>query len=165
MHATGKRPSLGVMKRLSVVAVCLLVLALFLARGSEEEAPPISAAEPGGPDVRIPLPPLPDPEPPAVRARGAYQLARPGLQVTLELMRGRAFRFRSTRGGDVREATGTWSLTGTRLTLAYRAVDGEPIGKEPTVVANEWRGTTILLKDTGLPGPIVLKKRTMIRGR
>jgi len=165
VDAPGKRSSPGAWKRLFVVLACLVILAVVLARGAEQAVAPKESDDLGNLDAPIPLPPMPKGKAPAVRARGAYQLLGSGFQVTLELMRGRNFHFLSTRGRDVREATGTWSLTGSRLTLAYREVDGTSVGEEPTIVVNEWRGTTIELKNTGLPGPVVLRKRTMIRGR
>jgi hypothetical protein len=151
-------------KRLAVVLACCGILAFFLARGDEPEAPP-EGDEPGLAPIEIRLPPLPEPEPPHEQARGLYVLDAEDMRVSLELMRDRRFRFLSTRQGVVREGVGTWSLTGNRLTLAYTHVDGKSVGEKPLVAVNVWGGGVIELKDTGLPGRVILTKRNMIRQR
>ncbi|MDJ0523626.1 MAG: hypothetical protein QNJ90_16265 [Planctomycetota bacterium] len=151
-------------KRFLVVLLALGILAFFLAR-DQQPAKDDEPVDPGVEEIRIPLPKAPDPEPLHEQARGVYQLDAPGARVSLELMRGRRFRFLSTRGDEQREASGTWSLTGNRLVLAYKEIGGKPVGEEPMVVANVWTGRTIELKDTGLPGRVVLTKRAMIRQR
>ncbi len=151
-----------------LILVCLGVVAFFVVSSGEDPAPQSpegEASKPGDFDVNIPLPSMPEAEPIATQARGAYVLETAEARVSLELMKGRHFRFISTRGAKVREAVGTWSLAGRRLTLAYTHIDGAPVGQEPTVVANVWNGTTIELRDTGLPGRVILTKRTMIRNR
>ena len=60
---------------------------------------------------------------------------------------------------------GTWSLVGSRLTLAYTTINDKPLEDGPDVAVNLYRGSSIVLKDTGLPDDVVLNKRTMIRQR
>ena len=79
-----------------------------------------------------------------------------------------AWRIRSRlarEGKPLREATGTWNLVGTRLTLAYQHVPGQPrITKaNPEIVVNAWYGRSIELKNTGSATPIILRKRTALR--
>lgn len=143
------------------LALCLVLLACG---GDPEPDTPPPPAEPDTGEIRIPIP-EPKRKPLHEQARGVYQLEAPRLRVSLELMRGRAFRFLSTSGDERREATGTWSLTASRLTLAYTHMNGKSMGAEPLVVVNVWRGRTIELKDTGLPGRVILTKRAMIRQR
>jgi len=151
-------------KRLAIVLVCLGILAFFLARGGEPEAP-VEDAGTGFEPILIPLPAPPEPEPVTERARGMYMLRAEDASVSLELMRDRTFRFLSTRKGAVREGTGTWSLAGRRLSLAYTHIDGKAIEGDPVVVVNAWYGDSIELKDTGLEGRVILTKRAMIKQR
>ena len=151
-------------KRLAIVLACGGILAFFLARGTAPEAPP-ETRDPGLEPILIPRPATPDPEPPAEQARGLYMLESEDMRVSLELMGDRRFRFLSTRQGAVREGVGTWSLAGNRLTLAYTHINGKPVGDEPVVAVNSWGGSMIELKDTGLPGRVILPKRAMIRRR
>lgn len=147
------------------VAFALVVLVLFLARGDEPapEREPEPMPGPGG--VKIPLPKPPPPKPLAEQARGVYVIQSPKLKVTLNLLAGRRFLFFSSLDGRERKSSGTWSLSGNRLTLAYMQVTGRPeiTPENPTVVTNVWRGNTVELTETGYPGRVVLIKRTMMR--
>ena len=113
------------MKRLLPIIVCIAIVVLFLARG-DGSGPPTDEPEDTTPK-RVPLPPL-DPIDPIEEARGIYILKTAKAQFTLDLQSGRRFSFLSTFDGEKpRRATGTWSLTGSRLTLAYTHINDEPI--------------------------------------
>ena len=152
-------------KRLAVVLLGLGFCTVLLACGGDADVEPAPTAEPDDGEIRIQLPAPAEPKPLHEQARGIYQLQTEQLRVSLELMHGRVFRFLSMRGEQRREATGTWNLAGNRLVLAYREMDGKPVGEEPLVVTNLWHGRTIELKETGFPGRVVLTKRAMIRRR
>ncbi len=156
-------------KRFAVALVCLGICTLVSACGGEspDDAAEVPAPDgaPGPGEVHIPLPPLPEGEKPHVKARGMYVLETAEVRVSLELMGDKTFRFLTTRGDERRVGSGTWSLTGSRLTLAYTEVDGASHHDKPIVAVNLWFGQTIELKDTGLPGRIVLTKRAMIKQR
>lgn len=116
---------------------------------------------------------FPMPQPEAIRsgkeeARGLYVLKAGDRSFTLDLEHGSRFRMVvSIAGKPPREARGTWSLVGKRLTMAYHVVPGRPeiTAENPDVVVNTWYGDRIELADTGSVTPVVLRKRTAFRQR
>lgn len=151
------------MKRTASVLACLLVLLVFVAHGGERpgERAPDPASQPGS----RPLPPLEEPDV-AQEARGFYVLESGGASFSLELAGDRRFVFLSRLPGQApRRATGTWSLSGSRLALAYTHVDGKPLEGAPVVAVNQWAGRTIELLDKppSLTGRAILSKRTVLR--
>lgn len=155
-----KRGGLGV----RLLGVLLLgALAFVLIRGGEQP-PPETPAPPPDDLIHIPLPPTPHKDV-LEQARGIYMLESEQATFSLELLSEGRFRFSSRmQGQKQRRATGTWNLVGTRLTMVYRRVDDAPVEKA-SVANNVHRGKTIELRETGLDFPVVLTKRTMIRGR
>jgi hypothetical protein len=150
--------------RLVVGAFALAALLFFLIRGNDprrEEAPeeePPAARQP----VQIPLPKTPHKDL-QVEAQGLYLLENDVATFTLELQAESRFRFLSRMSGqEPRIATGTWNIVGNRLTMAYREIDGKAL-EEATLVRNVYQGDSIVLRETGLPYPVVLDKHTVLR--
>jgi len=151
-------------KRLTIILLCLGIVVLFLVRGNEPE---VEKPEPEAEEafVRVPLPATPRKDR-LKEAHGIYILENDKARFSLELQPNARFRFLSQVTGRARrDATGTWSLVGSRLTLAYTHVNGERIEDGPQVAVNVYQVSAIELKETGLSYPVVLKKRTMIRQR
>ncbi len=147
-----------------VVLAALAGLGLFIGRGQMTDPDP--EPEPTVEDVRFPMPKAEPTKSQAEQARGLYTLQRGVNRFSLDLQSGSRFRLVSSKSGTpVLVALGTWSLTGTRLTLNYTAVEGRPevSEKDPQVAVNRWFGNTIELLETGLPGRVLLKKQTMLR--
>jgi len=146
-----------------LVLLALGLLAFFLVHGAEPKPPPAPTTE--APGVRVALPKSPRPD--RLReATGIYILENDRARFSLELMPGGRFRFLShLQGREARQASGTWSLVGSRLTLVYERINGEALPDGPEVAVNLYRASAVVLKDTGLPEAVVLKKRTMIRQR
>ena len=148
-----------------LVAGLLTLLLVALIRGGHKDPEPQPEEEPDFlHGVEIPLPATPHKDL-QEEARGMYVLEIRNGTFNLELQREGRFRFLSRlQGKELREATGTWNLVGSRLTMSYQQIDGKPV-ESPTVVRNVYTGTTIQLRETGLDFPVVLTKRTMLRER
>lgn len=148
-----------------------LVLLGFLVSGGHErndDPPPAIGAEEaeGDTTVRMPMPGPAEVKSAMEEARGLYTLKARDRTFTIDLMEQRRFRFVvAITGKPLREATGTWTLVGNRLTMSYTQVPGRPeiTPANPDVVTNVWRGTTIELKDPSFLTPVILRKRTAIR--
>ncbi len=150
-----------------VVVVVLALVGLVISSGHMREDDPAPPETRGG-SVNFPMPDR-DPGPGlAEQARGLYLLEGEGMRFSLDLRGGSVFRFVSSLGNKPRiEASGTWSLTGNRLTLAYTRISGRPdiTAKTPVVAVNAWRGNSVELLETPLKQRVILTKRTALRQR
>lgn len=150
-----------------LIALAGLVVVGIVAYATRDDSAKGVPAEYERPDgVRIPMP-TPEPVKSAMeQARGFYTQKFADRRITLALDEGSKFRLLVNRDdGLTHEAHGTWSLTGSRLTMAYHHVPGMDgiTADEPQIVTNEWRKTAVVLRDSSQPHPVVLEKRTAIR--
>ena len=151
-----------------VIAVAGLLLAILILGGHEPTEPPASVSSAGEDrdPVHIPMPGPAEVKSAMEQARGLYTLKARDRSFTIDLLAENRFRFVvAITGKPVREATGTWTLVGDRLTMTYTHVPGRSdiTPANPDVVTNVWRGTSIELKDPSFVTPVILQKRTAIR--
>lgn len=150
-----------------LIALAGLVVVGIVAYATRDRSGPSIPAEYERPeDVRIPMPGPERVKTAMEQARGFYTHKFADRRITLALDEESRFRLIVNRDDGVsHEAHGTWSLTGSRLTMAYHHVPGmaSVTPAEPQVVTNEWRKTAVVLRDSSQPHPVVLEKRTAIR--
>jgi hypothetical protein len=151
-----------------LVVVVLALVGLVISSGHVREDDPEPAPGPTSGSVSFPMPDR-DPVPGlAEQARGLYVLEGEGLRFSLDLRAGSLFNFVSTWGDKPKiEAAGTWSLTGTRLTLTYTWITGRSdiSAEKPVIAVNVWRGKSVELLETGRKERVILSKRTVLRQR